>query len=126
MDLSVGVQVRQVADAETGARIDASYLFSKKEGGDGSFEFVLFRDLPGLPNNTPALERQAVKSRWQDSGAGRCDVDYSGGDLAITVTASECWGENFLETYYQDSLGLTATQGEEGSCVFAAAEHTSL
>ena len=126
LDVTVDVAFKQVEDAETGARIDASYAFAKKNGGDGAFEFVVFKDMVGLPNDTAALEREAVKSRWQDNGAGRCDISFSGGDLTTEVTASECWGESFLETYYQDSLGITATQGEEKSCVFANAEYTKL
>lgn len=126
LDVTIGVAFKQVRDDETGQLVDADYAFSQINGGQGSFEFVVRKDMTDLPNNTAALERFAVKSRWMNDGAGRCDVKVNGGDLTTDITLSECWGSSFLETYYADSLGLTATQGEESACVFAGAEYTEL
>jgi hypothetical protein len=125
-DVTVGVKFQQVKDQDTGKRVDANYAFSQVQGGEGSFEFMLWKDMTTVPNDTPAPERQAIKSRWKNDGAGRSDVKFSQGDLTVEVTASECWGATFLETYYKDSLGLTAQQGQETDCAFAAAEYTAL
>jgi hypothetical protein len=126
LDVTVGVAFHQVRDDESGQLVDADYAFSQIAGGDGSFEFVVHKDMTNLPNNTAAIERAAVKSRWHQDGSGRCDVKVSEGDIVNPVTLSECWGPTFLETYYQDSLGITAAQGEESACVFTPAEYTSL
>lgn len=126
LDVTVGVAFKQVKDEETGKLVDATYAFAQANQGDGSFEFVVLKDMPGLPNGTAKLERQAIKSRWHQDGAGRCDLKLSEGDLVSAVTATECWGPTFLETYYQDSLGITATQGEASACAFADAAYTSL
>jgi hypothetical protein len=126
LDVTVGVKFKQVITEESGQRTDADYAFSQIAGGEGSFEFVIHKDMTNLPSNTAAKERMAIKSRWQNDGAGRCDVKVSEGDIANPVTLSECWGSTFLETYYADSLGITAVQGEESACVFATAEYTEL
>ena len=126
LDVTVGVQFKQVRDEETSQLIDADYAFAQATGGDGSFEFVIHKDMTDLPSNTAAIERMAVMSRWHNDGAGRCDVKVSEGDIVTPVTLSECWGPTFLETYYSDSLGMAAVQGEESACVFATAEYTEL
>ncbi|MGI5863749.1 MAG: hypothetical protein ACOX6T_17065 [Myxococcales bacterium] len=126
LDVTVGVKFKQAMDEESGQRVDADYAFSQIAGGDGSFEFVLHKDMTELPNNTPAKERLAIKSRWQNDGAGRCDVKVSQGDIVNPLTLSECWGSTFLETYYADSLGITAAQDAESACVFPTAEYTEL
>jgi hypothetical protein len=125
-DLTVSVKFKQVMDDESGQLIDADYAFAQVAGADGSFEFVVIKDLASLPNNTAAKEHFSVKSRWHNDGAGRCDVKVDGGDITTAVTLSECWGPTFLETFYEDSLGITATQGEESACVYAGADYTLL
>jgi len=126
LDVNIGVAFHQVKDDETGKLVDATYRFEQLAGGTGAFEFVLFKDIAGLPSNTAKVERHAVKSRWQNTGAGRCDIKFSEGDIVNPVTATECWGNTFLQTYYSDSLNITAPQGKETDCPFSAAEYTTL
>lgn len=68
------------------------------------------------------LEDVVINSRWQPSGAGRADIDISGGDLPASVAmvdAIECWGTDFKQTYYTDSAGISATAGDVSACVYA-------
>ncbi len=123
MDVTVGVAFRQVKDGDTGNLVDADYAFAKANGADGSFEFVVHKD---IQNNNSKLERCAVKSRWHDNGPGRADLMVSGGDVANPVTASECWDANFGRTFYSDSLSLKPTEGVETNCTFSSAEYTQL
>jgi hypothetical protein len=124
MDVNVGVAFRQIKDDQSAQLIDADYAFTQASGADGSFEFVVKKD---LHNNGSLLERFAVKSRWHNDGAGRSDIDISGGDLgAQKVTASECWGSTFLRTFYTDSAAINPTEGAESACVFTPASYTTL
>jgi hypothetical protein len=78
------------------------------------------------PSHATALEDVKVTSRWQATGAGRADIDISGGDLPQAgfdeVTAVECWGSDFSSVYYTDSAGLKPTAGSVSECVYAAPE----
>lgn len=67
------------------------------------------------------LEDVVIDSRWTQSGAGRADVQMAGGDLPPSVPmvdASECWGPDFTQTYYHDSVNFAPTSGEASACVF--------
>ncbi len=119
-NLVVMASFQGVVDQSTGQLVDANYGFAQQAGADGDFEFVLTKDFDGKGQ----LETLAVKSRWQQDGAGRSDVLGSGGDLGSTqILASECWDSNFKETYYQDNLNINPTQGSASACVFATADY---
>ncbi len=67
------------------------------------------------------LEDVVIDSRWNQTGAGRADIDFSGGDLPSTiplVDALECWGTDFQQSYYTDSVGFSPTVGVESACVY--------
>jgi hypothetical protein len=78
------------------------------------------------PSHMTALEDVTVTSRWQATGAGRADINISGGDLPQAgfdqVTAVECWGTDFSRVYYTDSAGLQPTAGSPSECVYGAPE----
>lgn len=67
------------------------------------------------------LEDVVIDSRWNATGAGRADIDFAGGDLPSTipmVDAVECWGTDFQQSYYSDSVGFSPTVGVESACVY--------
>jgi hypothetical protein len=67
------------------------------------------------------LEDVVIDSRWNQAGAGRADIDFAGGDLPSSipmVAAVECWGTDFLQSYYTDSVGFSPTVGVESACVY--------
>jgi len=67
------------------------------------------------------LEDVVIDSHWNATGAGRADIDFSGGDLPGTipmVDAVECWGTDFMRSYYSDSVGFSPTVGLESACVY--------
>jgi hypothetical protein len=67
------------------------------------------------------LEDVTVHSRWNQSGAGRADITITGGDLPAStpvVNAVECWGTDFTESYYKDSVGFAPTAGDPNACVY--------
>ena len=68
------------------------------------------------------LEDVVVNSRWAASGAGRADIDFAGGDLPAAipmVDAVECWGTDFMQSYYKDSVGFEPAAGDASACVYA-------
>ena len=72
-------------------------------------------------NKHTKLEDVVIDSRWNATGAGRADIDFSGGDLPSTipmVDAVECWGTDFMRSYYSDSVGFSPTVGLESACVY--------
>jgi len=67
------------------------------------------------------LEDVVIDSRWAASGAGRADIDIAGGDLPTSVPmidAVECWGTDFMQSYYTDSVGSSPTAGDVNACVY--------
>jgi hypothetical protein len=67
------------------------------------------------------LEDVVIDSRWNQAGAGRADIGIAGGDLPSAtplVDAVECWGTDFLQSYYTDSVDFSATVGLESACVY--------
>ena len=72
-------------------------------------------------SKTTELEDIAVDSRFRADGAGRADISISGGDIPADpgmLTAVECWGADFMRSYYSDSLELEPTEGEPSACVY--------
>jgi hypothetical protein len=69
------------------------------------------------------LEDVVINSRWQASGAGRADIDISGGDIPESIAkvdAVECWGTDFTQSYYMDSASLAPTVGDASACVYTS------
>lgn len=69
------------------------------------------------------LEDIVVDSRWRADGAGRADITISGGDIPADpgrVTAVECWGDDFARSFYADSIGFEASEGDAAACVYDA------
>lgn len=62
------------------------------------------------------LENIHVASRWLNSGAGRADAEISNGDLALPVTATECWSTTFARVFYQDSIDFEPPFGDAAAC----------
>jgi hypothetical protein len=123
-DATISVDFHQVKDDETGMRVDATYDYVEHPGNGGNFQFTMVKD--AIPT-TPALETLSVRSRWQETGAGRSDVKMQGGDLASEATANECWDANFASTFMTNSYGDTAKDwGAEADCVFTPAEYATL
>lgn len=108
-----------VRDADTGQRVDASYRYREFPGNGGSLEFQLNKD---VVTQGPALEVVQVKSRWQQSGAGRSDARISGGDAPVSATLSECWDSGFLSRYAAASWDPSLGYGNVTACAFTSAE----
>ena len=111
---------RQVLDRDTNKKLDVDYKYVANPGNGGNFEFKMSKDLaPGT-----ALESSAVKSRWQENGAGRSDVKVIGGNLTSEATFSECWDSNFASRYLVASFAPTSGWGAESACAFQTAEYS--
>jgi len=92
------------------------YSYAENDDGSGDFQFAIDAD---LEDNGSESEEALIRSRWLDDGEGRADALLSGGDLGdIEVQASECWDEQFRRSYYTDSVGFEATEGDAASCAF--------
>ena len=124
-DVNIGVTFTQVRDDDTGMLVDAMYDYVSTPGNGGSFDFKLIKN---MITTTAALETITVHSRWMETGAGRSDVNFTGGDVpAAGATANECWDSNFLSVYMTNSYGDPAkTWGAESSCAFPAAVYSAL
>lgn len=122
--VSIAAEFTQVRDKETGMLVDANYAYEATPGMGGHFQFSLRKD---EIRTTSALETLTVRSRWQESGAGRSDAKLVGGDLAaVEGTASECWDATFKSTFMTNSYGDAAKMwGAEGACAFVPAEYAT-
>jgi hypothetical protein len=66
------------------------------------------------------LEDVTVDSHWKATGAGRADITIAGGDLPASipvVDATECWGTDFSQVYYKDTVGFAPMAGDVNACV---------
>jgi hypothetical protein len=99
--------------------IDVTHL----QGGAGTVDLTALADI-----STPkdgSNENVSMYSRWDTTGAGRADLQFSGGDLkAQTAQASECWSDTYQETYYTDDVNYRPTSGSAAACAFPTAQYT--
>jgi hypothetical protein len=88
-----------------------------KPDGSGLVDLDSIADISQPKNGT--LETVSLKSRWINSGAGRGDATIQGGDVpaGAMVTATECWGADFLRVYYKDSAAISPEFGAVSSCI---------
>ncbi len=101
-------------------KYDAVYDYDEDYSGAGEMDLAYGADL----NLSGTDEIVTLKSRWQADGMGRGDAKILGGDLAAgEVTASECWGSDFLTSYWVDDAGIHAGVGDEGACAFTPASY---
>ena len=69
------------------------------------------------------LEDISIDSRWRADGAGRADISIAGGDVPADpgmVSAVECWGSDFMRSYYSDSVDFEPSEGAVSACVYDA------
>ena len=80
----------------------------------------LFLDQIASAKRYVYCESQYFASRRIAEAIARRLDEPDGPEFVIVnpVTASECWNPSFLETFYVDSLGITAQQGSEADCAF--------
>jgi hypothetical protein len=95
-------------------------VVSKAElDGTGSLEVNAHADVDDT--KTTQLEDVTIGSRWREDGAGRADITIASGDIPAdpgVVTAVECWGADFMRSYYTDSIEYSPTEGEASACVY--------
>ncbi|HLK91664.1 MAG TPA: hypothetical protein VKZ18_17360 [Polyangia bacterium] len=110
-----------------GQIFDAVYAYAATPGSGGDLQYGATEN---FVTATTANETLSLHSRWQQSGAGRTDVQLTGGDLATAVdTSSECWDSNFLSVYSAasyDPSDPAVDWGAESSCAFPSAALVSL
>jgi hypothetical protein len=129
---TVDVAFTGIKEEKTGELFDAVYKFAETPGAGGDFQYAASQDYLPEPGNTgTAKERLTIRSRWQQTGAGRADVKLSGGDLTATGTVgtanvNDCWDSNFGSVYKAQSWLPAGGWGIEASCVFTPAEYSTL
>jgi hypothetical protein len=89
--------------------------------GSGAVDLAALTDIEET-NKDGKLEDVVMHNRWAKDGAGRADVQISGGSVPMLVKASECWSTTFERSYYTDSAGLAPTTGDPASCAFPDAK----
>jgi hypothetical protein len=131
--VSIDVDFKGIQDDKTGEIHDALYRYSETPGAGGDLQYVSDQDVTPGPGPTGTVkEHFTVHSRWQETGAGRCDLRISGGDLTATPfdnsTGSECWDEGFASVYRNLSYDPNPVSkwGDEASCVFTPASYATL
>lgn len=96
-----------------GEPVSADYHYGENLDGSGDFVFSVQTD---IDDNGSAQEQARIRSRWQNDGAGRADVQASGGDLgADSLVFSQCWDTQFLSVYED----LFTSTGDPQACVFS-------
>jgi hypothetical protein len=128
--VTVDVDFTGIQDQTTKQIFDAVYRYTSTPGQGGSLDYAEDKDNYPTPIGTgPTKEHFTIDSRWNQDGAGRCDLVDSGGDLMTTVAhGSECWDASFASVYrnleYPD---MTGNWGVETACTaFPTASYSSL
>jgi hypothetical protein len=99
----------------------ADITVTHQKDGSGAVDVGALTDIEET-NKDGKLEDVVMHNRWNEAGAGRADVQISGGSVPMLVKASECWSATFERSYYTDSAGLAPTAGDPASCVFPDAK----
>ncbi|MGZ3424018.1 MAG: hypothetical protein ACXVEF_17050 [Polyangiales bacterium] len=97
--------------------------YTRKADGSGDLDITALGDVEEEGKKDGIFENIALHSQWAVTGAGRADVEVTGGSLPATipkVDASECWGTSFARVYYTDSVSIEPTTGDASSCAFTA------
>jgi hypothetical protein len=110
-----------------GQIFDALYAYAATPGSGGDLQYAATEN---FITTTAANETMSVHSRWMETGAGRTDVQLTGGDVGTAVdTSSECWDSNFASVYSAasyDPSDPNVDWGAESSCAFPSAALVSL
>ena len=97
----------------------SSVLYSYLERADtsGEFGFVAHAD---VDENGSANELAAIRSAWDNEGAGRGQALVTGGDVpaGFAVAITECWGDDFGRVFYVDNAEIHPTEGDIAQCAF--------
>ena len=125
---TIGVVFTGIKDDLNGEMYNASYQYSATPGAGGDFQYAAHRDaLPGPGPTGTAKELFTVHSRWLETGAGRADVQISGGESpSPSPVVNECWNASFASTFKNTSYDPAQTWGAESTCVFSSASYSSL
>jgi hypothetical protein len=125
---SIGVVFTGVKDDNSTELYNADYQYAATPGAGGDFQYATHRDvLPGPGPTGSARELFTIHSRWLETGAGRADVQISGGESpSPSPVVNECWDASFASTFKNTSYDPTQTWGLESSCSFASASYSSL
>jgi hypothetical protein len=99
----------------------ADVTVTHQPDGSGAVDVSAFTDIEET-NKDGNLEDIVMHNRWAKDGAGRADVQISGGSVPMLVKATECWSSQFDRSYYTDSAGLAPTVGDPASCAFPDAK----
>ncbi len=119
--VTVNAAFSKVKDA-TGELTDALYQYVATPGQGGTFDFQLRKQrVHGQDVNAAT-----VRSRWQQSGAGRSDVAVSGDSAPQGATLNECWDSSFASRFFVASFAPNAGWGAESACAFSTAEYSTL
>ncbi len=110
----------EVIDDGDDSTWDGAYAYEQTHGGDGAMDLIWLGDATGNGQD----ETHVVRSRWNQSGAGRSDAYLGGGQLGeLSGTVSECWDERFNAVYrIEEFLGLQNEEGDPSLCVWAQPE----
>ncbi|OJT18239.1 hypothetical protein BO221_42750 [Archangium sp. Cb G35] len=127
---TVDAAFRQVRDEnDTSKRVDADYRYAATPAQGGQFDFKLVQDWYKAEGSA-AKETLTIKSRWLESGAGRSDVELSGGDLGSKEAhVNECWDTTFASRFLRASYAFPEEVQygiEANDCAFATASYSSL
>ena len=99
----------------------ADITVTHQPDGSGAVDVAALTDIEEA-NKDGKLEDVVMHNRWAKDGAGRADVQISGGSVPILVKASECWSTTFERSYYTDSAGVAPTTGDPAACAFPDAK----
>ena len=98
-----------------GTKNNIVYAYANDNAGGGDLDFAL--------HNTTSGDNLSAHSRWKNGGAGRADVQGTGGGVAVKL--SECWGAApFNVVYFNSSITLDLppfggpAQGDVSSCAY--------
>jgi len=132
--VTVGVTFTKIKDtcaacATKDQIYNALYAYSATPGDGGDLQFAATEDFDRVTGSS-LKETLSLHSRWMETGAGRTDIQVSGGDYGAAInTSSECWDSNFASVFSlasYDPTNATLNWGSESTCAFASAVFATL
>lgn len=115
-------QPRSITAEVEPSTTDAWFTVTSNSAADGTGTLFVNAYADADESELTKKEDITIQSQWNGTGAGRADIEISGGDVPAEydpVQAVECWGADFYRVYYSDSVSWAPAEGQASQCAFS-------
>jgi len=118
----VAIELVAFQGPQDSAPVNGAYRYHEHADLSGDFSFTAEGN---VIDESAAIERLAIRTRWIPTGEGLAEASVSGGDVDLQgfsgVHITECWDTNYLRSYYHDEIEgtewhINPDEGDVATC----------